>query len=186
MKGPTLVSTEQSFTTFWGARGRLQLLGGLCSSVCSLPPSAVTERTFLGTSGRWKTFLSPSPWDFLVLTEPKQLQTGHNTSLSRYPGWLLRCPLQCFMDSPLPLVKITFVKMYFFLLGSKHVTKAITLKKAGTNFCSSVWWFVIHIFTFVTWLNVFDCYEFTQKIKCWSKYFCKTSLLSARSEKINA
>lgn len=65
MKGPTLVFTEQSFATFWVAIGRWQILGGLCSSVCSLPPCGVTERTFLGASGVWETLLTSCSLRFL-------------------------------------------------------------------------------------------------------------------------
>lgn len=94
-----------------------------------------------------KHFLSPSPWDFLVITQPMQIQAGYNTPLYRCPDWLsAKVPIAMFYRFTTCFGKDHLCKnIFFFLLGSKHVTKAITLKKSGTNYHSPVCWFAIHI-----------------------------------------
>lgn len=128
MKGSTLVPTEQSFSTFQDARGRWHILGGSLGFRCAPCHLAVWQKAFLVTTGHRNTYLlvpktscsSPNPcsfWQYVSCHSPDILI-----------GCLLRCPLQWFMDSPPPLVKMTFVKIYFFLLGTGQVTMAFTLK----------------------------------------------------------
>lgn len=90
--------------------------GILGVQVCSLPSCGVTkslldyhwslENTYLLIP---ETHFSPNPCSFW------QYASGHSPDI--LTGCLVRCPLQWFMDSPPPLVKITFVKISGFSLG---------------------------------------------------------------------
>lgn len=101
-----LSGCQRETATSWGIFG---------VQVCSLPPFGVTESL---PGYHWSQKIT----SYLLVPETPH-SSSNPCSFWQYTsrqspdilaGSLLRCPLQQFMDSPLSLVKIIFVKITFF------------------------------------------------------------------------